>query len=116
MSKKRTLLLLKVGESSDSGMPPLGTLSEVTRALARNNIAADGSGPHGYGERIGTGVFHGPGMVLEVPLNADDRDPEIKQMLVAVTDDDFAWPVLSKLCKNEKWKMMDPETGRSFMG
>ena len=46
----------------------LGTLREVTGALGNSNIAPDGSGPHGYGERLGTGVFFGPGMVLEVPF------------------------------------------------
>jgi hypothetical protein len=100
-------------------MAPLGTLREVKGALGRSNIAPDGSGPHGYGERLGTGVFHGPGMVLEVPLSEEPdanrgRGPEIAQVLVSVTDEDFAFPVLMRLCKQNGWKMMDPESGRTF--
>lgn len=117
MAKKRTLLLLKGGEApSEGGLAPLGTLSEVKAALINYNISADGSGAAGLGERLGTGVFHGPGMVLEISLPQDERDPEVKQMLIAVTDEDFAWPVISKMCKGEKWKLMDPESGRTFLG
>lgn len=96
-------------------MEPLGTLSAVCAALGRANVAPDGSGPRGMGERLGTGVLFGPGMVMEVPLGADDApDPDIAQVLVSVTDEDFAWPVLLRLCKINQWKMMDPDSGRTF--
>ncbi|HMN39813.1 MAG TPA: hypothetical protein PKE29_03145 [Phycisphaerales bacterium] len=119
MARKRSLILLKPGPSGSDGMPPLGTLREVREALGNSNISPDGSGPHGYGERIGTGVFHGPGMVLEVAL-ADDpasnrgSGPEVRQVLVSVTDEDFAFPVLMRLCKLNQWQMMDPDSGRTF--
>lgn len=117
MAKKRTLLLLNsVPPQSAGGMEPLGSISQVRRIMLNFNIAADGSGPLGLGERLGTGVLHGPGMILEIPLPHDEPDPDIKQILIAVTDEDFAWPVISRLCKSQKWKLMDPETGRSFLG
>jgi hypothetical protein len=117
MAKKRTLLLLKAGDPPpEGGLAPLGSLSELRTAMLNYNIAPDGSGPIGLGERFGTGVFHGPGMVLEISLPQDDRDPDIKQVLIAVTDEDFAWPVISRMCKGEKWKLMDPESGRTFLG
>ncbi len=31
-----------------------------------------------------------------------------------MTDDDFAFPVLLRLCREQKWTMLDPETGRRF--
>jgi hypothetical protein len=68
---------------------------------------------------MGTGVFHGPGMVLEVALTEDPASnrgagPDIRQVLVSLTDEDFAFPVLMRLCKNNGWQMMDPDSGRSF--
>ena len=118
MSKKRSLILLRPGVGADGG-PPLGTLREVRVALGNSNIAPDGSGPHGFGERLGTGVFFGPGMVLEVammeePDSSRGEGPEVRQILVSVTDEDFAFPVLMRLCKLSGWQMMDPESGRSF--
>lgn len=98
---------------------PLGSLKEVRTALGQCNISPDGSGQYGYGERLGTGVLHGPGMVMEVPLMEDPSSnrgagPEISQVLVSVTDEDFAFPVLIRLCKLNGWRMMDPESGRTF--
>ncbi len=118
VAKKRTLVLLNPS-SGPEGAAPLGSLREVREALGCSNIAPDGSGAHGYGERMGTGVFFGPGMVLEVPL-MDEPDalrgegPEVRQVLVSVTDEDFAFPVLMRLCKRHQWQMMDPDSGRTF--
>lgn len=117
MAKKRTLVLLKGGEGSGGGgLPPLGTLREVRAAMAGFNIAPDGSGAAGMGERIGTGVLHGPGMVVEIMLPSDQREPDVTQALIAVTDEDFAWPVLARMCRSQGWKLMDPESGRTFLG
>ena len=119
VSKKRSLVLLNPGSGGSDGVVPLGSLREVRDALGNSNIAPDGSGPHGYGERMGTGVFFGPGMVMEVPLMDDPtvsrgEGPEVKQILVTVTDEDFAFPVLMRLCKRNHWQMMDAESGRTF--
>jgi hypothetical protein len=118
LAKKRSLVLLNPS-SGPEGIAPLGSLREVREALGQSNIAPDGSGPQGYGERLGTGVFFGPGMVLEVPL-LDEPDanrgegPQVRQVLVSVTDEDFAFPVLMRLCKRNHWQMMDPDSGRTF--
>ncbi|HVU65256.1 MAG TPA: hypothetical protein VHC70_14835 [Phycisphaerales bacterium] len=109
---------MKPGTGAD-GAPALGTLREVAAAMANSNIAPDGSGPHGLGERMGTGVFYGPGMVLEVALTEEPDSnrgagPEVRQVLVSLTDEDFAFPVLMRLCKMNGWQMMDPESGRTF--
>lgn len=100
-------------------MEPLGSLREIRGQLGRFNIAPDGSGASGMGERVGTGVFHGPGLVAEVPLAEEPstrggEGPQISQILVTVTDEDFAFPVLIGLCRQFKWKLMDPDSGRSF--
>lgn len=121
MARKRTLILIRSappGESS-GGLLALGALRDVRAALGQCNISPDGSGPHGYGERLGTGVLFGPGMVLEIPLSEEPTSnrgagPEISQVLVSVTDEDFAFPVLMRLCKLNSWKMMDPDSGRTF--
>ena len=118
MAKKRTLVLLNPATGSD-GAAPLGSLREVRRALGMSNIAPDGSGPSGYGERLGVGLFFGPGMVLEVALTEEPdtnrgEGPEVRQVLVTITDEDFAFPVLMRLCKQNQWQMMDAESGRTF--
>jgi len=112
-------VLLKSGAGSEEGTPELGSLREVRAALGNCNIAPDGSGRFGFGEREGTGVFHGPGMIMEVPLMDEPginrgEGPEVRQVLVSVTDEDFAFPVLMRLCKVNGWQMMDPDSGRTF--
>ena len=85
-----------------------------------SNIAPDGSGPSGpTATGWAWGSFFGPGMVLEVPLTEEPdsnrgEGPEIRQVLVTITDEDFAFPVLMRLCKQNQWQMMDAESGRTF--
>ena len=86
---------------------PLGTVKEVRESLARFNTAGDGSS---RSASLGTELLHGPGMIVEL---ATAQDP-VQQAMVTVTDDDIAWPVLSRLCKAAGWKMVDVETGRMF--
>ncbi len=107
------------GGRSDGGLEPLGTLRAVTKALGNYNIAPDTSGPHGYGERMGVALFFGPGLVAEAQLPDDPSSnrgegPEIVQILVSATDEDFAFPVLMRLCREQKWKMLDPDSGRTL--
>ncbi len=114
MARKRQVILLKIGERESAGetpeMSPLGTVAELVETLARYNIAPDGSGQQGMGEALGMAVLHGPGMVVEIPTGGD----EVAQVMVTLTDEDFAWAVLIRLCKIEHWKMLDPESGRTF--
>lgn len=86
---------------------PMGSVKEVKEILAVYNTAPDGS-PRSAS--LGTEVLHGPGLIIELPVNQD----EVTQALVTVLDDDIAWPVLSRVCKAASWKMMDVETGRVF--
>lgn len=111
MAKKRTIVL--INQPSPGSMEPLGSLHEVVAALGRFNIAGDGSGPRGMGTVMGMNVLHGPGFVVEVPGDGEPKS-DVMQAMVTVTDDDFAWPVLSRMCKDQRWKMMDPDSGRTF--
>jgi hypothetical protein len=98
-------------------MAPLGTCEEIVALLAPHNTAPDGSGPQGMGEELGMAVLYGPGFVVEMPLTAGEGgagNGEISQIMVTVTDEDFAWSVLMRLCRQLQWKMLDPESGRTF--
>lgn len=94
-------------------MLPLGVFKEVVAAVAPFNVSSDGSGPAGVGEVPGMAVLFGPGFILEIPSDGNGR-AEVNQVMVTVTDEDFAWPVLSRMTKHNGWKMMDPDTGRTF--
>jgi len=93
------------------GGPPteleaLGSEAQILSAFAQCNTAPDGGGGG-----AGSITLYGPGMVCELPLGLD----EIKQVMVVVKDRDTAWPVLAKICKGNGWRMLDPESGRTFM-
>lgn len=111
MARKRTLILLKTQGTAHT---PLGRRNDVIAAMSRSNIAPDGSGPEGLGERLGSAVLYGPGMIVELPVASPDA--EVLQALLTLTDEDFAWPVVMRLTKDNGWKMMDPESGRTFGG
>lgn len=101
---KRQLVLLK---HADPQRPPepLGTLTQITRALADYNTAPDGGKSTGA-----TRSLYGPGMIVEVST----ASPDITQALVTVSEEDMAWPVLSRLCRRLGWKLMDIESGKVF--
>lgn len=85
---------------------PLGTHKEVKVALERFNTGPDGGPPRSSTSE----VLYGPGMVVELPTTTE----MVQQAMVTMTDDDIAWPVLERLCRMLKWKLVDLETGRSF--
>ncbi len=85
---------------------PIGTRREVRELLARFNTAPDGAASKG----MGTERLYGPGMVIDLSTSTED----VNQALVSVNEDDIAWPVLLRICKDLRWKMIDLETGRSF--
>jgi len=89
-----------------AGNIALGTPKEVCRALAEFNTGADGSET----KRLGTLVLHGPGYTVEYASGHD----ELMQAMVVVNNMDFAWPVLSKICRANGWKMQDTESGQVF--
>lgn len=94
-----------VDPADEGGLPSLGTLREVREVLARFNTSGDDA--PGKAD-MGVFTMYGPGMILEVPTAQD----EIGQLMVTMTDDDFAFPVLMRLCREQKWTLMDPETGQ----
>ena len=101
--------------SGGGGMLALGTCRDIVRALSQFNISPDGSGPDLLGETPGMATLYGPGCIVELPTGGEpDSKLELAQAMVTVTDEDFAWPVLSRICKANTWKMMDPESGRMF--
>lgn len=106
--KKRQLVFLKPRDPRDltEGYSPLGSFADVEAALAPFNTATDGS----PGSSMGTRFFYGPGLVIEVPTGMDT----ITQALVTVLDDDFALPVLMRICRTLGWKMQDTESGQMF--
>lgn len=120
MARLRTILLIRVLEDDaeaqgNQGMDPataavlnavpLGTVREIGSTMARFNIAPDGT-------PTTSNVYYGPGVIAQLPFLGPD-DP-VQQVLVSLVEDDVAWPVLIRLCKAVGWKMMDPESGRTF--
>lgn len=86
---------------------PLGSQAALADALAGFNIGPDGAPP--TPGRL-TAFFHGPGLFVEVPTG----QPTVAQAIITVTDSEFAWPVLTKLCRALSAQMVDIETGQTF--
>jgi len=107
--KKRILVLIhpRDAEDASAGNIPLGSPAELVETLSPYNVQPDGS-PRS--ESLGTAVLHGPGFTVEYASAQD----ELNQAMVVVNDQDFAWPVLSKLCRGLGWKMQDTESGQIF--
>jgi protein-tyrosine-phosphatase len=105
VSKKRQFVLMSAA-AGGSAMPPMGSAKQVKDILSNYNTAPDG-GPR---KSLGTEMLHGPGMVLELPTSSD----QITQIMASVTDEDIGIVVLMRLCKDQRWKVVDIETGRSF--
>lgn len=106
VSKKRQFVLMATLTSPGGGMAALGNAAAVKDILANYNTAPDG-GPR---KSLGTEMLHGPGMVMDIPTSSES----IAQVMVSVTDEEIAWPVLSRLCKEREWKLVDLESGRTF--
>ncbi|MHC4975063.1 MAG: hypothetical protein ACYTF7_00490 [Planctomycetota bacterium] len=103
MASKRQIVLLNA--DAEGAMQPMGRKQEILAQLARFNIAMDGSDE-------GFSTAWGPGIRLEFPF-ADEKDP-VNQIMVTLGEEDYAWPVLMRITRELHWRMMDPETGRTF--
>lgn len=116
MPGKRQLVLVRFGTKPDgtrdpSVTKPLGPAREIKDSLAKYNTAPDGAASMS----MGTEMLHGPGMVVELPPPMDgSKNAPVNQALVNVSDEDIAWPVLSRACKSLGWSMMDVESGKVF--
>lgn len=93
-------------EAEVPGMADLGSPGSLERTLRPYNIAPDGAKG-----AMGTTSLYGPGLVIEIPSAADS----VNQLMASVDDEETAWPVLARLCRELGWKLMDPESGRTFM-
>jgi len=105
-SRQIILFQPKDPEAEMPGMAEIGSPGSVERRLRPFNIAPDGAKG-----AIGTLSLYGPGMVIEMPIAAD----EVNQLMASVDDEETAWPVLARLCRELGWKLMDPDSGRTFM-
>lgn len=103
MAKKRRQFVLLGPERAPGDNQPLGSLAEVRHALSRFNTATDGAAPRGATE-----MLHGPGFVVELALGIDP----VSQVIASINDEDIAFPVLMRVCRELKWRLMDVETGR----
>lgn len=101
-------------EEGEQGSPPMGSLKEVIEILKRFNCWPDGSGPDGVGKSPGMALAYGPGMVLEIPAAGGDGEGDVTQVLATMTDEEYAFPVLMRVCRECAWAMMDPDSGRIF--
>ncbi len=105
MARKRRQLVV-MGAEHKGGPAPLGQLRELKEMLASYNTAPDG----GRSDTLGVERLHGPGMVVELPTGVE----VVQQAIASLNDEDIAFPVLFKLCKNKGWRLMDLESGRMF--
>jgi len=108
LSRKRRQVVLIGPETKGGGAAPLGPIKELRATLANFNTGTDGAPP----SNTGTELLYGPGMVIEVPTS----QAIVNQAIANLSDEELAWPVLTRLCKALNWKMMDIETGRVFGG
>ncbi len=104
MAQIRQLVLLPApAETGDTDS--LGARGRLLDELARYNTAPDGAPEN-------LGVAFGPGFRVELPF-VGDRDP-VAQALITITEEDSAWPVLFRMCRERNWRLMDAQTGRTF--
>ena len=102
MASNRQLVLVPPDGDSENS---LGVKAQFVDDVARFNIATDGSSEN-------AGIAFGPGFRLELPL-VGDKDP-VSQALITITEEDNAWPVLTRICREMNWRLMDLDTGRTF--
>ena len=107
VSTPRMVVLMNSKGGAPGEVVPLGRRAEIVASLGRFNTHSDGSGK---AVAFGTDRFYGPGFVVEMPAGQD----ELAQVMVSIGDADTAWPVLSRMCKTLGWRMVDPDSGRSF--
>jgi hypothetical protein len=110
---KRQVVIVKTIDPADedegAGLPALGDLPELLGWLARFNTAPDGGQAGANAEAMGLLKLHGPGMTIELMAPGGQ---DVRQLMVNMTDDDFAFPVLVRMCRMHRWTMLDPASGQ----
>lgn len=108
--KSRQIVLVKPEADAEPGtigqMQPMGKFQKLSGELEAFNTAGDGV----KGAALGTERLYGPGFTMQMPASSAD----VTQILVSVTEQDTAWPVLSRICRTMGWRMQDMETGAVF--
>ena len=107
MAKKSRLMVLSKTKAQGEEMQPLGSLGQIKDQLGAFNTAIDG----GASASLGLDRLYGPGFVVDLPTSIDMP----MQIMVAVIDDEIAWPVLSRICRTLGWSLSDAESGRVFL-
>jgi len=107
VAKRSRMMVLSRRTEPGEEPEPLGTIEQIEKMLAAFNTAEDGSS----NTTLGLLRLHGPGFVLDLPTSIDKP----MQMMASVNDDETAWPVLSRICRNLGWSMTDGETGQTFI-
>lgn len=122
MAKRQLVLMARreggeeggsAGGAGGGGGGSMGSVKDVVATLKGFNCWPDGSGPEGLGKSPGMALAYGPGLILEIPM-MEGASGEVAQVLATMTDEEFAFPVLMRLCRAAGWTMMDPESGRVF--
>jgi hypothetical protein len=98
---RRQLVILSRESLPDGGLAPLGRRRDIESGLATRNTAAERPGGH---------TLYGPGIELEL---APGQDP-VTQMMLTISDEDIAWPVIMRLARELQWKILDPNSGREL--
>ena len=86
-------------QSSGNGLPSIGARAELLDQLSHYNTAPESGDADD--------ILYGPGIRIELPPG----DP-INQLLLSVTEEEIAWPVMLRLCRDFHWSILDPNTGR----
>jgi hypothetical protein len=117
VARSRQILLVKLLRAEADDEPaltilssvPMGSFKSVVDQLGRYNTAPDGGkSPENYG------MLYGPGFIAQLPMVGPD-DP-VAQVMISLTEEEIAWPVLMRICRNLELRMMDPQSGRTFGG
>ncbi|MGA1266024.1 MAG: hypothetical protein ACO32J_02455 [Phycisphaerales bacterium] len=87
--------------AQDGSLGPLGSRREILASLAIHNTSPD---------RAGGETLYGPGFDL---LFVPGEDP-VRQILVQFNDEDIAWKAMIKIARDLKWRIADPESGRTL--
>lgn len=111
---RRSLVIVKTVDPADDGegMPSIGTMDEVLDMLGHFNTAPDGGKAGEGSEALGLVRAYGPGMYVELMATDGADGKEVRQMMATLTDDDFAFPVLMRLCQSHHLTMLDTNTGQ----
>ncbi len=104
----RLLVLMKKEDGADESIPaepaPMGRIGEIVELLRDFN-----TGPEDPSDPAPQ-FLYGPGITIQTPMT----DGPVTQLLVTLVEEEIAWAVVARICKHAHWKMVDPESGRSF--